>query len=128
MYLPYSLSKQHWLRKSRQGTPTADTAAGTATAALSRSQALDKLLSGPSLSELPGLVTALDELTFPAQRVSAWTAALMSAASAAAAAAGGRAAAGDSQAKQQELLRLWQHDVWPDVVGRFLDSAKAPGE
>jgi hypothetical protein len=130
VYLPFSLSKQHWLRKIRQQTtPTAVTAPVAASVALSRSQVFDKLLSGPVLSELPGLVTALDELTFPAQRVSAWAAVLMSAASAAAAAAAAAGAGTQAgvAAQQQELVRLWRDDAWPDVVGRFLDSAKAAG-
>ncbi|KAF8072467.1 hypothetical protein HT031_000126 [Scenedesmus sp. PABB004] len=108
LYLPFTMSREHWQRHAAAPDPAA---AAAAAAALARAAQLEALLRGPALGELPDLVAALDELTLPKQRLDAWS---------------GAVAAAWAAQDEGELRRLWVEAIHPDVVTRFLQEGAAP--
>lgn len=105
VYLPFTMSSHHWRRHTSSSTSQQQTSSATA---ISRSQQLSSLLSGPSLGPLPEFVAALDKLTYPVQRLNAWKAVWGPLVNSVADKA--------HTAVPAALMRLWQEEVYPDLV------------
>jgi hypothetical protein len=114
VYLPYTMSRHHWQRHTSSSSSSSSQHLTSATA-ISRAQHLSSLLSGPRLGALPEFVAALDELTYPVQRLNAWKAVWGPLVNSVA----------DKAHAQlpQELVRLWQEEIYPDLVRQH----KPPG-
>lgn len=69
---------------------------------------MSQLLSGPSLACLPDLVAALDDMTFPMQRLAAWRGLWVP-----------LAVAGDSAA----VAQMWSEEIHPDLAAKFKPAA-----
>jgi hypothetical protein len=108
------MSQHHW----RRHTSSSNQQQASATA-ISRAQQLSSLLSGPRLGPLPEFVAALDELTYPVQRLNAWKAVWGPLVN--------HVADKTHTAVPAELVRLWQEEVYPDLVAKH-KAAGGAGE
>jgi hypothetical protein len=110
VYLPFKLSQHHWQRHTSSSSQHQ-----TAASAISRAEHLSSLLSGPRLGALPEFVAALDELTYPVQRLNSWKAVWGPLVN---------NVADKAHAKvPEELVRLWQEEMYPDLVTQHKPAA-----
>jgi hypothetical protein len=109
VYLPFTMSQHHWQRHTSTTSSSSSSIQQQASAtAISRAEHLSSLLSGPRLGALPEFVAALDELTYPVQRLNAWKAVWGPVVN---------SVADKAHAKVPgELVRLWQQEIYPDLV------------
>lgn len=113
MYLPFKMSQHHWQRHS-----TSQQSSSSATA-MSRAQQLSTLLSGPSVGPLPEFVAALDEMTYPVQRLNAWKAVWAPLLN--------NVTDKARTAVPAELLRLWREEIYPDLIAKHKQSGSSGG-
>jgi hypothetical protein len=108
------MSQHHWQRHTTNASSSSSQHQASATA-ISRAEHLSNLLSGPRLGALPEFVAALDELTYPVQRLNAWKAVWGPLVN---------SVADKAHAKVPgELVRLWQEEIYPDLVTHHKPAA-----
>jgi hypothetical protein len=108
------MSQHHWQRHS-----TSHQQSSSSATALPRAQQLSTLLSGPSVGPLPDFIAALDEMTYPVQRLNAWKAVWAPLLN--------NVTDKARTAVPAELLRLWREELYPDLIAKHKQAGSSGG-